>query len=159
MQANKVRKIRVDTVAGAVATFQEASKADPLSWPSDVNLPADQEEQTKALAIFSEVQAGRARAHWKPHHARMVAEYSLLTGQIDLLMARILATGPTIITAKGHEARNPLLDAMSMFTAQRNQLIKSLGLAGARAETDNSAKSELAVKEGPLTNSIDDLIG
>ncbi len=159
MESNKVRKIRVDTVAGAVLSFQSATQADPLTWPSDVNLPSDQDEQKKALAIFSEVQAGRARSHWKPHHARMVAEYSLLTGQIDLLMARILATGPTIITAKGHEARNPLLDAMAMFTSQRNQLIKSLGLAGARAETDTSAKAEQAIKDGPLANSMDDLIG
>lgn len=140
--ATKIRKTRSDTVAGAIEAHQAAQMPDPLQWPTDVALPVALEDERKAKLIFSEVQAGRNRSHWRPHHARQVAEYALLTGQIDKLMAFVIEHGPTTKGPSGHVTRSPALDAMSMLTSQRNQLTKALGLIGQRAEQDSDAKTQ-----------------
>lgn len=143
---NTVRKIRSDTVYGLVAAHGEAQKPPPLTWPSDVNLPEVKSELDKALLIFTEVQSGRSRSHWKPHHARQAAEYSLLTLHIDKLLLAVAKNGPVIEGRGGHAMRSPLLDAMSVLTAQRNQVAKSLGLSGQRAEADHSGNVEAAAR-------------
>ena len=156
----KMRKTRVDTVAGAINAHSEAQLPDPLQWPQDVALPAAEEDARKAKIIFSEVQAGRNRNHWKPHHARQVAEYALLTGQIDKLMAVVIQTGPVTRGINGHLTRSPILDAMSMLTSQRNQLTKALGLIGIRAEQDSDAKAQNGARSLYARHSspLDDLL-
>lgn len=140
--ATKIRKTRADTIAGSIEAHRAAQLPDPLTWPADVALPAAPDDERKVKTIFSEVQAGRNRNHWKPHHSRQVAEYALLTGQIDKLMAFVIEHGPTHKGPSGHVSRSPALDAMSMLTSQRNQLTKALGLVGQRAEQDNDAKAQ-----------------
>jgi hypothetical protein len=135
------RKQRSDSIAGELTAHLEARLPDPLYWPQDVALPVDVEDARKAKVIFSELQHGRNHSYWRPHHARMLAEYALLTGQIDKLMALVLKTGAVTQGKNGHLTRSPLLDAMSMMVSQRAQLLKSLGLIGARAEEDSAAKS------------------
>jgi hypothetical protein len=151
----KIRKTRSDTVAGSLEAHRAAQLPDPLTWPQDVALPAAPDDERKVKTIFSEVQAGRNRNHWRPHHSRQVAEYALLTGQIDKLMAFVIEHGPTAKGPSGHVTRSPALDAMSMLTSQRNQLTKALGLIGQRAEQDNDAKAQNGARDVYSTHNRD----
>ncbi len=137
-----VRKTRRDTVQGAVNSFQDVMAADVLAWPESMPLPEDQQEAAQAKLEFSNLQKGRARSHWRPHHAAILADAALMGGQLAKLSAMLIKSGPIIKTEKGHATRSPILDSMSMVASLRGQALKQLGLVGERAERDGVATGQ-----------------
>jgi hypothetical protein len=141
-----VRKVRRDTIQGLLQAHQDAGAVDVLQWPNAVELPANDVEAHEARAIFSDLQKGRSRAHWRPHHARLLAETSLLSGQISVMTKMLLANGSVVVGKNGHSTRSPILDALSMLVSLRGQNLKGLGLIGQHAEADGRAKGAAAAR-------------
>ncbi len=135
-----VRRIRSDTISGAVQQFADANAAPALEWDEAVQLPTDPLEKEQALTIFADLLAGRNREHWRPHHARLLSETALLTGQISAMTAILLREGSISAGKNGHPTRSPVLDALSMLQSLRTQNYKSLDLVGARANDDSRSK-------------------
>lgn len=162
------RKIRRDSLQGQLNAFAAAQSADVLQWPDSVTLPADPAEAATAKMHFSNLQKGRARSHWRPHHSTLMAEVALMSGQIAKLTEMLTKSGAVIRTEKGHLTRSPLLDALSMVVSLRTQNLKSLGLVGDHAERDgaahgqNQARQTLGAFNDPdslLAGFSDDLLG
>ncbi len=122
--------------------FQAAQSPDVLEWPAGVELPGDPAEAAQAKVTFSELQKGRNRTHWKPHHGTLLAETSLLNNQISVMSKLLIKSGAVVKTPKGHLARNPVLDALSMLASLRTQNYKALGLTGGFAERDGAATGQ-----------------
>ena len=149
-----MRKLRSDSTTSQVLAFKRANDEPPLHWSEHVQLPPDSAEAEEAKRIFADMLEGRSRSHWKPHHARLLSETSLLTGQISKMTALLLKTGSVTAGKNGHPTRSPVLDALSMLQSLRMQNLKSLGLVGGHAERDNDSKSENNARR--LTNNFDD---
>jgi hypothetical protein len=121
-----------------------AAAAKPvLAWPPALELPSDETQRSEALNEFDQVLKGRNAAHWKPHHASLVGEYALISGQIRTLMKQLNKFGPLTKSPNNPSQliRSPLLDALTMLQSNRSTLVKQLGLSGAAAEGDGLAKA------------------
>ncbi len=161
------RKTRRDSLQGQLDAFAAAQSADVLQWPDSVDLPADPAEAATAKMHFSNLQKGRARSHWRPHHSTLMAEVALMSGQIAKLTEMLTKSGAVIRTEKGNLTRSPLLDALSMVASLRSQNLKSLGLVGQHAEKDGAGKVESAARQtldgyspgDELLAGYDDLLG
>ena len=153
-----VRRIRSDTISGAVQQFADISAKPALEWDKAVALPTDPIEREQALTIFNDLLAGRNREHWRPHHARLLSETALLTGQISVMNAMLLKDGAIAVGRNGHPARSPVLDALSMLQSLRTQNYKSLDLLGARANEDSRSKGANQAAQKVKSGGANDLL-
>jgi hypothetical protein len=154
----QIRRTRADTVNGAVEQFRDANSAPPLEWDEAVQLPADPAEREQALAIFNDLLSGRNREHWRPHHARLLSETALITGQISVMTNVLIRTGSLAKGKNGHTSRSPVLDALSMLQSLRMQNYKSLDLIGARASEDSRSKGANKASQLIKRGDYDDLL-
>ena len=141
MAARKSAHLSGSTSA-QVAAFAAIEAPPPLTWPAAVKLPAKDDEAAQVLATFNDVLRARSPEHWRPHHAPLIAEYALLSGQIQVMTAVLIRSGALVKnSAQNGFIRNPALDALSMLQSLRGQLSKQLGLSGAFFENDGVARS------------------
>ncbi|MEP1353263.1 MAG: hypothetical protein ABJX32_06185 [Tateyamaria sp.] len=123
------RRGRTDAVSTQISAFQANSA---FVWPERLDLPEDEEKARKALQIADEVYATRAPGDWRPSDASLIAEYSLVTADLEALQIQLSNMG-YFSRSYGRGGKqivvpSPLVDVAHRLSGRRSKLAGVLSL-------------------------------